>query len=202
MNSQDILHFLQHITQTPTSSFNFPEWRQSNKESIFKMAIELYTHHVSTFRQIDLKTIYTYIEYSSFENVLNFQYKWSTLLVNALNADNPIKNHYMFVQLLHQVSHKELNILDMLFESSFIEDSSQRAYVSQNFLLKYIIEELDSSYEEAEIIQHNLLRLNLIEQKETIIDNSIDEIETKKQICLSIIGAQLTKECNEIYYTT
>lgn len=135
-------------------------WKLNNQVSVIVKAIAYFNTLQIQPRKLKIKEISKFLEYSSFENEENLQYKWAALLANALNPSNESVSLLVFMELLNQISEEELNIIELLYDSSFQESSSKKAELT----ITYISKKFEFKNNFTQLLVDNLLRLQLIEK--------------------------------------
>jgi hypothetical protein len=137
-------------------------WRFKNQVKIILKAKKfLKDKGIDTPNKIPLKDISTLLEYASFEEDEKKQDSWANLLANTLNPENSFNACHVFSQVLNQISIEEINILEYMFNKSFLKSSENRPYFEKNDLIRMQF----TSYDLTLLLFDNLLRLRIIEDQ-------------------------------------
>lgn len=208
--AQEAAKYINVIATTPLQQIGemfgdrFRVWRY--KQAI-KLLIDVKKYHAKKgikTREIPVKTLLPILENASLEEDENIKGKWTALLINATNENNSYDLHNVCIELLKQLSPKEVKILDKWYDKSKEFDFKGDDCKFSIFFLKEDYPNYDDKIKETEkVIIHNLQRLNLIEfthhrkLKETIKndDNTLSAVYYKNFVRLTFFGRKFIQEC-------
>ncbi len=140
---------------------NVKLWRFKNQVKIINKAKSFLNEKGIQPRKVPLKTLFPLLEHMSLEEDPVMQDKWAALLANAANPTLGNKIHPGYVDILNQLTPKEVALLDFLYEEHQTGPPDQWKYsgYEKSFILKNI-EIPDDMYN---VIINNLYRLGLLQ---------------------------------------
>lgn len=192
--AKQAVEYMNQITKSPIGQLgeifgdNVRIWRY--KRAI-KHLLDVKAYHKKVgiqVKQIPLKVLLPLLENASLEEDENLQEKWTALLANAIDFENNLELHNIFVELLRQLSPVEVKVLDYMFDEGTTNKNKRVPKVFSSLILKQMkgdgnplhirevfkIDDLSDEDEEEvkerekeKIIINNLVRLNLIEYGES-----------------------------------
>ena len=190
-------------------------WRYKNQINIILKAQEFHKLKGISPRKVPIKTLANLLNNASFEEDELLQQKWINLLINATDPANKYNSHFTLTNLLNELTHDEVMVLDYILTSAtrlgsgtlYFSDHNKRIllYMNLHHPEKYSYVEIEDRIKE-ELIIDNLIRLNIIKFNPSKIENlkgrqvNYDNIKYKLKTSITIsltrLGEILIKECN------
>ncbi len=136
--------------------------------------------------KIDLKILIPALNYSSLEDNEKMQEKWAALLANSSNFERSKGIKPIFVEILNQLTPKEVSILDCIYEKACKEFSPGHRVNSYKIGFYDLRNEFNLNNEDYNIIVNNLSRLSILETY---------KLSGKNVIKLTHLGFAFIKSC-------
>lgn len=176
-------------------------WRYKNQIKILNKATALHQKYGISLRKIPVKTLASFMEYSSLEEDETLQNLWVNLLVNATDKENSYYEHHSLISILKEVNKAEALTLQYLCNLQYSNHFSKTLlFVSENvnvFGFKFDHNN-KVHFELRELLLNNLMRLNLIEFDYKVLSRvlkSSERININDNYRVTSLGKRLIKEC-------
>lgn len=171
-------------------------WRLRNQVTIILKAEDFLKQKGIKPGKIPLKTLAPLLDHISWEEDLDMQTKWASLLANAANPNYSNDIHSTYVEILNQLSTLEAKLLDSLFNEYEKTPSGKKATLS--FSKEEICQVINIPSEKFDIIIDNLFRLNLL-QPPASYNVSIEKYpavsRTHEEVQLTSLGCDFIRHC-------
>lgn len=229
--AKQAVEYMNQITKSPIGQLSevFGDmvrvWRYKRAIKLLADVEEYHKQNGIKVKQLPIKVLLPILENATLEEDEGLQKKWTALLANATDSANTLELHNIFVELLRQLSHLEVKVLDFMYTNSQPnkDGTSPQATFSSKILREIYHKnefQKDGSLnntthenpiiEKEKLIIDNLTRLNLIEITITgklIHTNSgsslmrslsgmtVIPFPDKSKINLTELGAKFIQEC-------
>lgn len=163
-------------------------WRFSNQIKTLVKAKEICAKNNISTKQISLKLLCPLLEYSSLEEDEFLTDKWAALLSNLVDSEQNIQNH-VFPYILSQISRKEFQILENVYDDKDNRLSIVREDLSYFYQHKERIEE-DHKSEVSEIDR----KIAMFEDTDGLSNYHLTKLFREKSAILSKLSSYKHKE--------
>jgi hypothetical protein len=114
-------------------------------------------------KKIPFKTLFSLLEYSSWEEDQSMQTKWASLLANYATIESSNNVNACYVEILNQITPIEVKILDILYNAYYDKEPNFKnpPVFSKDKIFSFIGLNIDK--DKQLVIIDNLFRLNLLQ---------------------------------------
>jgi len=173
-------------------------WRYKNQVNIVLKAKKYSEKKGIDPGMVPVKTLANLLDKGSYEEDESIQDKWAALLANAIDPDQDMAPHNIYVEILYQISPNEAKILDHIYARG-ISKMKRNEYLAPKYIPD-LLRELEINEDPGKILIDNLIRLNTLEHSQGASGSKgiggIHVVVMSGRIFMTALGDGFVKACS------
>ena len=151
---------------------------------------------------VPLRTLLPLLEGAALEEEDDLSTKWAALLANAATPDSPVDIYPSFPHILSQLSPRDARVLDAIYDLALHLDLRPGQWAERGGNRESIMQIMEMSTEEFDLVTDNLMRLGLCSGQATrlsFIDSKdkLFQLKDKGTISITQLSYEFITACRQ-----